>query len=52
MLIGKNPPLYKYFNKKKMFRQFIITFFLNDDTLSVYEPTVRNSGFYMKNKIH
>jgi hypothetical protein len=25
-------------------RVFIITFFLNDDSLLVYEPTVRNSG--------
>lgn len=25
-------------------RAFIITYYLNDDTLMVYEPTVRNSG--------
>jgi hypothetical protein len=25
-------------------REFIITFFLNDDTVLVYEPNARNSG--------
>lgn len=25
-------------------RRFVITFFLNDDTVMVFEPSVRNSG--------
>lgn len=28
-------------------RVFVITYFLNDDSLLVYEPTVRNSGNYL-----
>lgn len=27
-------------------RQFIITYFLNDDSLQIYEPPVKNSGFW------
>ena len=27
-------------------RKFIITYFLNDDSLQIYEPTVKNSGFW------
>ena len=26
-------------------RQFIITYYLNDDSLQIYEPPARNSGF-------
>lgn len=27
-------------------RQFIITYFLNDDSLQIYEPPAKNSGFW------
>lgn len=27
-------------------RQFIITYFLNDDSLQIYEPPLKNSGFW------
>jgi len=30
--------------KEDIERSFILTFFLNDDTILVYEPEVRNSG--------
>lgn len=33
-----------------IFRVFIITLSLNDDSLLVYEPTVRNSGIYDETK--
>ena len=27
-------------------RQFIVTYFLNDDSLQIYEPPLKNSGFW------
>jgi EF-hand domain-containing protein 1 len=42
-----NLRFYAVFNTDKpedVDRAFIITYYLNDDTLMVYEPTVRNSG--------
>jgi len=32
-------------------REFIITFFLNDDTILIYEPVVRNSGKRIFNEL-
>ena len=44
-----NLRFYAKFNTEKpedVDRAFIITYYLNDDTLMVYEPTVRNSGTF------
>ena len=34
----------KTVNPEDINRKFVITFYLNDDSVMVYEPTVRNSG--------
>ena len=42
-------------NPEDSMRRFVVTYFLNDETLRVYEPPIRNSGivggrFLMKRK--
>lgn len=32
-------------------RDFVITYYLNDDTISIYEKGGRNSGFKVKQQI-
>ena len=59
--IGKDGQVLRYTAKLKTdnpddaMRRFVISYFLNDETLRVYEPPVRNSGivggrFLMKRK--